>query len=763
MSKARTLADFISDGSEFADGTISVAEVSGAAPLASPTFTGTTTVSGDLTVFNDDGNSSSYGFKSDHYAQIQLTSDADASSGGPYLTQLVGNGNNGTLELRTNGTQYLGINQAGNVTINESGLNADFRVESDSRTHALFVDASRGQVSIGNSSWDSDASSSVAQLLVDTGIHAEYFGTIALSYFTSNYDQYYKGLSGKHLSTEIARGLHIFNFDNDSAAGIQFWPKNKPGDTSPERGGYMGTSRNFVWEGLATFNENGGDYDFRVESTGTANMFQVDAGSNVVNINSSNTAHDTATKLQVAGRVRFGSGYGAETAGMTTPSTTMILTKESFNPTSGATRIYGLAAQNSGYAVSGSTAPMAVLLGGWNNGSSRAGGIEYDPSTYNLHIMAGATGAGQTGFQDTGRVASFNSSSIVFNDQGNNQDFRVESDNNSNMIRVDAGNDRVGIACSPASTFMIDVDGAVNSGGGDHWNLNKWFVISDGSSTSSSGLGITHTAAGGTYISSIHPFVAWRDLKFQGDQFQFLNGGTNNILQFDNSNFIVNENSLDVDFRIESDAEANMFVVNAGANKITVGNTHTNGPLNVFNRGGIFNTTGWGDAAITTYGSFGGGIALVDDQSLTSTAKGYILYTADNGNDFAIQQGSSRTSTTGGVYLNNAATSWSSLSDEREKENLVNITGAVDNIKTLRAVKGNYIDQPDVDKAFLIAQDVNAFLPEAVSVRNKYADEADQRLGLDYNQIIPVLVAAIKEQQTTIEDLETRLAALESA
>ena len=44
MTKARTLADFISDGSPLADGTISVAEVSGAAPLASPTFTGTVTV-----------------------------------------------------------------------------------------------------------------------------------------------------------------------------------------------------------------------------------------------------------------------------------------------------------------------------------------------------------------------------------------------------------------------------------------------------------------------------------------------------------------------------------------------------------------------------------------------------------------------------------------------------------------------------------------------------------------------------------------------
>ena len=48
MTKARTLADFISDGSPLADGTISVSEVSGAAPLASPTFTGTITSTGDI-------------------------------------------------------------------------------------------------------------------------------------------------------------------------------------------------------------------------------------------------------------------------------------------------------------------------------------------------------------------------------------------------------------------------------------------------------------------------------------------------------------------------------------------------------------------------------------------------------------------------------------------------------------------------------------------------------------------------------------------
>ena len=43
MSKARVLADLVAAGGELADGTISVAEVTGAAPTADPTFTGTLT------------------------------------------------------------------------------------------------------------------------------------------------------------------------------------------------------------------------------------------------------------------------------------------------------------------------------------------------------------------------------------------------------------------------------------------------------------------------------------------------------------------------------------------------------------------------------------------------------------------------------------------------------------------------------------------------------------------------------------------------
>ena len=48
MTKARSLADFISDGNPLADGTIAVSEVSGAAPLASPSFTGNIAVTGNV-------------------------------------------------------------------------------------------------------------------------------------------------------------------------------------------------------------------------------------------------------------------------------------------------------------------------------------------------------------------------------------------------------------------------------------------------------------------------------------------------------------------------------------------------------------------------------------------------------------------------------------------------------------------------------------------------------------------------------------------
>jgi len=111
-----------------------------------------------------------------------------------------------------------------------------------------------------------------------------------------------------------------------------------------------------------------------------------------------------------------------------------------------------------------------------------------------------------------------------------------------------------------------------------------------------------------------------------------------------------------------------------------------------------------------------------------------------------------------GVYLGSGSTAWSSSSDERIKTAITPFQNALQKVCTLRAGTGRYLkDEETVSRSFLIAQDVQAVLPEAVNVQN---DEIGT-LGLQYTDVIPLLVAAIKEQQSLITTLTARITALE--
>jgi hypothetical protein len=113
----------------------------------------------------------------------------------------------------------------------------------------------------------------------------------------------------------------------------------------------------------------------------------------------------------------------------------------------------------------------------------------------------------------------------------------------------------------------------------------------------------------------------------------------------------------------------------------------------------------------------------------------------------------------GGVYLDTSATSWTSNSDERLKTDLKPIENASEKVSTLRAVTGRYItDEVGKSRSFLIAQDVQKVLPEAVNVQS----EDDETLGLQYTDVIPLLVAAIKEQAAMIKSLEAKASAWET-
>jgi hypothetical protein len=114
-------------------------------------------------------------------------------------------------------------------------------------------------------------------------------------------------------------------------------------------------------------------------------------------------------------------------------------------------------------------------------------------------------------------------------------------------------------------------------------------------------------------------------------------------------------------------------------------------------------------------------------------------------------------------YVATGATSITTSSDERLKENNQPITGALDIVCQMRHETGNYKSDPDRTVAFLIAQDVDALFPYAV-------EKADpESWGVNYNWIIPLhgaaiteLTALVKEQQTLITTLTDRITALEA-
>jgi hypothetical protein len=112
-----------------------------------------------------------------------------------------------------------------------------------------------------------------------------------------------------------------------------------------------------------------------------------------------------------------------------------------------------------------------------------------------------------------------------------------------------------------------------------------------------------------------------------------------------------------------------------------------------------------------------------------------------------------------GVRLASGGTSWASDSDERVKDIIEPIANATNKVSTLRAVIGKYkTDSEGTRRSFLIAQDVQAVLPEAVIAQ---PDEIGT-LSLAYTDVIPLLVAAIKEQQALIETLTQRITSLEA-
>jgi hypothetical protein len=117
----------------------------------------------------------------------------------------------------------------------------------------------------------------------------------------------------------------------------------------------------------------------------------------------------------------------------------------------------------------------------------------------------------------------------------------------------------------------------------------------------------------------------------------------------------------------------------------------------------------------------------------------------------------------GGINTSGSSTAYNTSSDYRLKENVVEMTSALDRVNQLQPKRFNFIADADTTVDGFLAHEVQDIVPEAISGEKDAVDGQGnpEYQGIDQSKLVPLLVKAIQEQQAIIDDLKTRIEALE--
>jgi len=109
------------------------------------------------------------------------------------------------------------------------------------------------------------------------------------------------------------------------------------------------------------------------------------------------------------------------------------------------------------------------------------------------------------------------------------------------------------------------------------------------------------------------------------------------------------------------------------------------------------------------------------------------------------------------VYSDASGNLTNSSSDERLKENIVDLSYGLDTICNLKPVSFNWVDKEmrgSQKEVGLLAQQVQKYVPEVIGVNS------DETLNLDYAKLTPILIKAVQELKTENELLKSQIETL---
>jgi hypothetical protein len=112
----------------------------------------------------------------------------------------------------------------------------------------------------------------------------------------------------------------------------------------------------------------------------------------------------------------------------------------------------------------------------------------------------------------------------------------------------------------------------------------------------------------------------------------------------------------------------------------------------------------------------------------------------------------------GSISVTGSGTTYNTTSDIRLKTDIEPLE-ATDKLMAMNPVSYNWKADPDGPRSMgFIAQEMRSVMPEAVSG----TPDGEDMMSMDYGRITPILVSALQDAHRKIEDLESRIAALEA-
>ena len=211
------------------------------------------------------------------------------------------------------------------------------------------------------------------------------------------------------------------------------------------------------------------------------------------------------------------------------------------------------------------------------------------------------------------------------------------------------------------------------------------------------------------------------------------NGSLQNVFKFDSAEAAFNDGSVDRDFRVEGNGDANLLKLDAGNDRVGIG---VAAPLAKFH-------VVQGDAAILFTNTF------------TNVGHTVCHFSNSEGSGAYRIRFDSNDTVVGSIGVGTSSTAYNTSSDYRLKENVDYTWDATTRLKQLKPARFNFIaDDTNTLVDGFIAHEVSSIVPEAITGTKDAVDADDnpEYQGIDQSKLVPLLVK-------TIQELEARLTA----